>query len=341
MKRLLTSFLVFVLAIGIHNTAQAQFGKRFKNLSSKVKKKDKSSSDASKGKGDQFYSKNQMSSRFSAGFTNLSRFTKSESDAGQTYNVYYFGSNDRLAFKLYPRFAKDDYHRGVDGVFSSSFVKDGEEVYHIDELKDVTDVSGTKHSFTPTPSPSKRVIKTPDNVYLIYAFDGGKKIGNKYPYYVSSKSSLTGPFVIAAPSEAKFTEWSGDKALNYVKDFEKRVKEGCFKFMPKEGKLHTADLAEKSKQAIYKKLRQYKNNANLEIRRIVVYSDNWKEITDDATDEVISQQLIAYYLYVNGDDTDIHGAKISKKGNDFVVDKTFSDKFSKDIPVSLVNKYFK
>ncbi|WP_442267569.1 hypothetical protein ACSIGC_07825 [Tenacibaculum sp. ZS6-P6] len=348
-KRGLFSVALFSAIFFTVPNANAQFFKKVLNKS-KSSKKSKSSSKASasisKGE-EQFVSKNKMSSRFASGFTNLEMRTAKEKRKGNEFNVYHFGSGNKLAFKLYPRFAKDDYQRDIDGVYCSNFVKEGEEVFHIDELKDVTDTNGTKHSFTPVPSASKRVIKTPDNVYLIYAFDGGKKIGGKYPYFMSSKSKIKGPFVIAAPSVEKFDEWSGDKALNYVKDFEKRVKIGSFKFMPKEGKLHTPELAKLCEQAIYKKLKQYRNNANLKIRKLVVYSNEWKEKTDRVTDEVTDRQLIAYYLYVNGDDTDIHAAKINQKSTEngfskeLVIEKNYSDKFSKDIPVSLVNKYFK
>ena len=160
-------------------TANAQFFKKVLNKSKSSKKNkssNKASATAAKG-GKQFVSKNQMSSRFASGFTNLEMRTAKEKRKGNEFNVYHFGSGNKLAFKLYPRFAKDDYSRDIDGVYCSNFVKEGEEVFHIDELKDVTDTNGTKHSFTPVPSPSKRVIKTPDNVYLVYAFDGGKKIG--------------------------------------------------------------------------------------------------------------------------------------------------------------------
>lgn len=347
-KKSLVFFALAIFTVLGTTEVNAQFFKKVKKSLSKKSssKKSKSSSSSSKSEAN-YVSKNKMSSRFASGFTNLEVRTKTEKRSGKEYTAYYFGSGNKLAFVLHPRFAKDDYSRGVDGVYSSNFVKEGEEVFHIDELKDVTDQNGTKHSFTPVPSPSKRVIKTPDNVYLIYAFDGGKKIGGKYPYFASSKSNITGPFVIAAPSAEKFDEWSGEKAKNYVKDFEKRVKIGCFKFMPKEGKLHTPELAKLCEKAIYKKLKQYRNNANLEIRKLVVYSDEWKEKMDRVTDEVTDRQLIAYYLYVNGDDTDIHAAKINQKNTDsgfskeLVIEKNYSDKFSKDIPVSLVNKYFK
>lgn len=350
------SFVMLSLAlctIFCTTEVNAQFFKKVKKSLSKKSSAKKSSSKSSssdksvKSGGIQFVSKNKMSSRFASGFTNLEMRTAKETNRGKEYEVYHFGAENKLAFKLYPRFARDEYSRGFDGVYSSLFVKEGEEVFHIDELKDVTDQSGTKHSFTPVPSPSKRVIKTPDNVYLVYAFDGGKKIGGKYPYYASSKSKIVGPFVIAAPSAEKFDEWSGEKALNYVKDFEKRVKIGCFKFLPKEGKLHSPELAKLCEKAIYKKLKQYKNNANLEIRKLVIYSDEWKEKLDRVTDEVTDRQLIAYYVYVNGDDTDITAAKINQKNTDsgfskdLVIERLYSDKFSKDIPVSLVNKYFK
>lgn len=341
------ALITFVMFGGMDANAQflKKAAKKVKTLTKKSKKE--SASSDSKTAGEQFVSKNKMSSRFASGFTNLEMRVDKETRKGKEFNVYHFGSGDKLAFKLYPRFAKDDYQRDFDGVYSSNFVNEGEEVFHIDELKDVTDTNGQKHTFTPVPSPTKRVLKTPDGVYLVYAFDGGKKVGGKYPYYASSKSEITGPFVIAAPSAEKFDEWSGEKALSYVKDFEKRVKMGCFKFMPKEGKLHSAELAKLCEQAIYKKLKQYRNNANLEIRKLVVYSDEWKEKMDNVTDEVTDRQLIAYYVYVNGDDTDINAAKINQKNTDngfskdLVIEKLYSDKFSKDIPVSLVNKYFK
>lgn len=325
--------------------ANAQLLKRTKDKVLGVGKKSnkrtkKSKKGNSNSKGETFVTGNQLTSRFGSGFTDLQMLSEEKENKGVTYTKYYFGANDKLAFSLSPRFVYDEGQKTVEGVFSSNFVKEGEQVFHIDELKEVTDQNGTKHSITPTPSLSKRVLKTPDNVYIVYAFDGGKKVGGKYPYFAASSSNFTGPFVIAAPSMEKFNEWSGDKAMEYVKDFENRVKIGSFKFMPKAGKLHTPELAEQSKQAIYKHLKQYKNNANLEIRSIVVYSDDWKEIRDKNTDEVIEQELMAYYVYVNGDDTDLHGAKIIKSGNELVLKKSISDKFSKDIPVSLVDKYF-
>ncbi|AUC13899.1 hypothetical protein BTO06_01455 [Tenacibaculum sp. SZ-18] len=352
-KKGIVFFALALITMFGADEVNAQFFKKVKKSLSKTSSSNKSKSSKARADnggtkgGANFVSKNKMSSRFASGFTNLEMRTKTEKRSGKEYTAYYFGSGKKLAFVLHPRFAKDEYSRGVDGVYSSLFVKEGEEVFHIDELKDVTDQSGTKHSFTPVPSPSKRVLKTPDGVYLVYAFDGGKKIGGKYPYYASSKSNIKGPFVIAAPSAEKFDEWSGEKAMSYVKDFEKRVKLGSFKFMPKEGKLHSPELAKLCEKAIYKKLKQYRNNANLEIRKLVVYSDEWKEKMDRVTDEVTDRQLIAYYVYVNGDDTDINAAKINQKNTDsgfskeLVIEKLYSDKFSKDIPVSLVNKYFK
>lgn len=344
--------IVAIMGLTLFNTSNvhSQFLKKIASKAKSLTKKNTNSTQSkssSKAGAVNYVTKNKLNSRFGSGFSNLKMLKDQQEKKGVKYDVLHFGAGNKLAFKLYPRFVYDDYHRDVDGVYTSLFTKDGEEVYHIAELQGVIDKNGEKHSFSHIPSPSMRVLKTPDDVFLVYTFDGGKKIGQKYPYFVSSKSNVKGPFVIAAPSSAKFDEWSGEKALNYVKDFEKRVKIGCFKFMPKKGKLHTPELAESCKQAIYKKLRKYRNNANLEIRRLVVYSDNWKEKTDDVTDEVTDRQLIAYYLYVNGEKTDIHAAKINQKNTgsgfakEMVVEKNYSDKFSKDIPVSLVNKYFK
>lgn len=326
--------------------AHSQFLRKAAKSLTKKKAAKKSSSHNKKGAVN-YVTKNKLNSRFGSGFSNLLMLKDTEEKKGIKYDVLHFGANNKLAFKLYPRFVYDEYHRDIDGVYTSLFTKEGEEVYHIAELQAVIDKNGEKHSFNHIPRPAQRVLKTPDGVFLAYSFSGGKKIGQKYPYYASSKSTFVGPFVIAAPSNEKFDEWSGEKALNYVKDFEKRVKIGSFKFMPKEGKLHTPELAENCKQALYKKLRKYKNNANLEIRKLVVYSNEWKEKTDNVTDEVTDRQLIAYYVYVNGEKTDLHAAKINQKNTDsgfakeLVVEKNYSDKFSKDIPVSLVNKYFK
>ena len=353
-KSKLTVALFFVCLLFWSNDSNAQFGKFKKAARTGKAVKDvvdsnsstKSSGSKSSTSSGELFTRNILESRFGS-FDGVEMRSKTSTKKGQSYEEYHFGASNKLAFKLTPRFVYDDYSRGFDGVYSSNFVNEGEEVFHIDELKSVTDANGEKHSFTPVPSPTKRVIKTPDNVYLVYAFNNNKKVGDRYPYFASSKSEFTGPFVIAAPNAAKFDEWSGQKAMDYVKDFENRVKIGCFKFMPKQGKLHDATTSKNAEAAIYKYLRKYKNNANLEIRRLVVYSDAWEEVRDDVTDEVTERELMTYYMYVNGDDTDIHGAKIVQKStgsgfnNDYEVKKTVSDKFSKDIPVSLVNKYFK
>ena len=346
-------FFVAFLSVMLFSTPEAhsQLLRKVLNKTKKSSKKGKSESKSGGTKevkgGKDVVSRNKMGSRFGRGFSNLKMLSKEETKNGNTYTVYYFGAKDKLIFKLYPRFVYDSYQRKIDGVYSDLFVNEGEAVYHIDELSEVIDPNGEKHKFTHVPSATKRVLKTADGVYLMYIFSDAKKVGTRYPYYASSKSQFTGPFIIAAPSVEKFDEWNGEKALQHVKAFEKRIKIGCFKYMPPKGKLHTDALAESSKQAIYKKLHQYRNNANLKIRRIVVFSNEWEEKLDNVTDEVTERELIAYYLYVNGDKTDINGAKIIQKHNgesfekELVLKESFTGKFSKDIPVSLVNRYFK
>jgi hypothetical protein len=143
-----------------------------------------------------------------------------------------------------------------------------------------------------------RALRTADGVYLCYHADGTSETGKAgTPSF--ARGDIKVPLIIAS-TEALHDEWYGDKATNYVKDFEakleaayKQAKSGVIADarMPKKGKLHKDELVKSAEELL--KARIASDGA--EVKRVVITANDWNIIRNKRTGAVIRRELVGYF----------------------------------------------
>ena len=153
-----------------------------------------------------------------------------------------------------------------------------------------------------------RAIKMANDVYLVYYGE------LSYPIEKHGQTIATGymksiKHFVLAPSQELVDEWSGEKGLTKIKAFEAKVKANHIAAetgeldkvrMPAEGKMH-------KNTALYNEISKYVkgvcNRDNTTLKRIVIVSNDWENVTDKYTGKILYRRVLGYFADSRADRT--------------------------------------